>query len=174
MLAALGKVERERTLFAPDAEEERPDWQRLYDRAQENYRAVIAGLSELYPRLPHPMRQYLDQLLDPQLPAINTKSLAKLALTNTGWVKADSGSGFGVCYQKPMGEGLMTVMVDSIHRGHHLQTLLRYESPYFCFNDTLKLYCEPLNETESRQYFLNLICVLRHIEEELNARSQRS
>ena len=171
MLGAFGKVIAEESLYAPTSEEERPEWRRRYSKAQSDFNFVVSGLQELYNRLPYPMSgEFLWPDEERALPTINTRKKADSALKSEGWAKADNIFNCGICYKKSMGDGAVIVLVDSTHRGHMLRINLLYCSEYFGFDKNINFNLEPVTEKDSENYFQNLLYVLRHIEDQLNAK----
>ena len=171
MLEVLGKVTEEESLYAPDSEDERSEWERRYSKAQSDFNSVISGLWELYNNLPYPMSGELPWPNEESLlPTINTKKIADSILKSEGWTKADGIFTGGINYKKPMGDGTVVVFVYSSHRGHMLRSTLLYCSEYYKFSAIINLSLEPLTEKDSENYFRNLLYVLRHIENQLNAK----
>ena len=182
MLKALGKLVYEETFFAPSDLEERPEWERRYEKAKSDFSAMRSTLPDFFQTLPSyqefpdpPKNVKLEEIMQAErdAPTLNTKKISRPAFQANGWQAAKT-KHWAICYEKACGDGTVLAIIDSTHRGHMLQTLLQYKSVYFSFVDNINFIKEPLTVEESQEYFNELMLVLNYAVSFLNGTADNS
>lgn len=182
MLKALGKLVYEESFFAPSDLEERPEWERRYEKAKSDFSAMRSTLLDFFQTLPSyqevpdpPKNVKLEEIMQAErdAPTLNTKKISRPAFQANGW-QAAKAKHWAICYEKACGDGTVLAIIDSTHRGHMLQTLLQYKSVYFSFVDNINFIKEPLTVEESQEYFNELMLVLNYAVSFLNGTADNS
>lgn len=149
MISSLGKKIGEKTYFAPENEEERHEWEETYREAEGRYKAMIAKTKELAKTLPKrfepqsPMAEFNDK--------INVKKSVKNCFCPDGWELE-----YGNTVSKRKGDSVITVYIDSLHKGHYLQALMDYRSIKFYFGDNINYIFTLKDEADVCAYLDNV------------------
>lgn len=164
VIKALGEITEEKVCYAPEDEKERGEWEKKYEEGKKRFEQLKSALTAAADELPYRLSCHIPLGVYETLPTINAKSIANGVLKTSGWEKT-KGKYIPLAYKKEFPSGTVTFLIDIIRRGHHIQTLLEYESIFFSFEDSGVQYCEPSTEEEVENYFKNLLILMKRIEE---------
>lgn len=167
VIKTLGEIAEEKVCYAPEDEKERREWDRKYEEGKKQFEKVKSEIDAAKDKLPYRLPQHIPlEINERALPTINAKSIANKILKASGWEKT-KGKYIPLAYKKEFPSGTVTLLIDIIRRGHHVQTLLECESIFFSFEDSGVQYCEPCTEEEVENYFKNLLILMKRIEDSM-------
>ena len=137
-----GKIAKSNILYAPSNEIERAKWNSIYEDNESKFNAMIEQLPDIIKNLPY---QFNKKSLFPEpVPkdTINVRKIAKETLCSDGWkmLTSKDPENWGIAFKKKVGnieneDSELLLFIDSLHRGHYLQTLIEYKSVYFSFKE---------------------------------------
>ena len=137
-----GKIEKCNILYAPSNEIERAKWNSIYEDNESKFNAMIEQLPDIIKNLPY---QFNKKSLFPEpVPkdTINVRKIAKEIMCLDGWkmLTSKDPENWGIAFKKKVGnieneDSELLLFIDSLHRGHSLQTLIEYKSVYFSFKE---------------------------------------
>lgn len=136
MISSLGKKIGEKTYFAPENEEERHEWEETYREAEERFKTVNDVIKNYLNSLPkgfEPKPYTFKSKVQ-----INMRKCITKHLCGNGWEILNKGEiAPGTYVGKRKGDRRIYVNIDSLHRGHYVQSQLKYDSPKYYFCETL-------------------------------------
>lgn len=165
-IQALGGIKGECTLYAPESDEERAEWEALHQKGEKVYQAIKRCIEENSKHLPFFVTERISSYYyDENCISFDNKKIANRVLKNSTWKKC--GKKHEICYEKRVGENTVTVDVGSYWKGHLLRANFFYRTSLFVFGNG-EGSCfdfDPCSEEEAENYFKNLDYIFTKIDE---------
>ena len=144
-----GELKHEISLFAPENEAERAEWNHDAMVAKQKYQAALLGIrSFANERIPN--TRGVDEKVK-----INIQKQIKNVLCADGWkIRKAHFDEYPTVVCKEKGDAEISLSLISGHNGHHLQAFLNYRSKKFSFSDDIhELFMNELDESLVDHYF---------------------
>lgn len=150
-----GKIRYEQTYFAPENEVERKEWERAYAEAEMKIKAIETKLPDIMNNMPEETKEYQEYQ---QGVKNNVRKIIKQVLCTDGWEQKKNTvfTGVGTMVIKDKDDSDVAIIIDSLHGGQHLQTLIFYVNPKFKVGLHTNYICNAINEEEVAKYLKNV------------------
>lgn len=143
---------------------------------EDKFSRIIKNMDKVYKSLPYQFKKYALSYIDPETnrfidltpdERINVRKIALKMFDENGYKHIkNEGKKIGTVFQKEVANGILEAIVIPNHRGHYLQTIIRfhYENKTDGFND---FSYDLKDEQEVKHYLIDIIEILKYLENEL-------